>query len=281
MPPITRSASRAPITPQKVLENLSFASPGGRRRPHCQTCNKPRKGHPRQGCPEYPPLGNAQGATLVDVNLADALNSLKLDSEAEDAGEHSPLSAGKNPSRKARPRREEGSPAAVTSRSPVGLIIAELPRHRAESEVLDHHDEIPKPVTQPSAFVHSPIALPSRRSIRSTSISAREEFLDSLDRVSTRAPVSVYAVPTDHIGQLRPFAKEIGFYMATVTPEGDPRSGETLLVLGTESAAVEDVCERIMMEDAAMAQRGGSHCLAQVAGGAVVGAAAIFAGLSL
>ena len=56
---------------------------------------------------------------------------------------------------------------------------------------------------------------------------------------------------------------------------------EALLVVGTEDAAVGDVRQQLVKEDGA-AKRSGrkSYGLAQVAGGVMVGAMAVFAGLA-
>ncbi|VDC00466.1 unnamed protein product [Peniophora sp. CBMAI 1063] len=285
MPPTTRASSRAPTTPEIAVSKTSFASPG-RRKPHCQTCKKPRKGHPRQGCPERP----TADVTTPDFSLADALNSLHLDSEAEhmvaSAAHPSPsTSVGKNPFLKAESRRRQEHAMAVAALDPPSSAMAEQsnspPSQRAELVVLKRHEETSKSPTKPTDSAHRPIALSSRTPVRSASINAREDFLDDLSHVTRRVPVSVYVVPAGHAAQLQPFANKIGFYTATVMPEDDSRRDEALLVIGTENAAVEDVCGRLASEATAATSHGGSYRLAQVAGGAVVGAAALFAGLSL
>ena len=145
----------------------------------------------------------------------------------------------------------------------------------------DEPEEGSKPLTQPSSLVQQSTALSSRSLVRSASMNAREDFLEDLDRVATRVPVSVYIVPAADVAQLQSSAKKVGFRTATVIPETNAEKDEALLVIGTEDAAVGNVHDRLVKDEAA-ARRSGrkSFGLVQMAGGALVGAAAVFAGLA-
>ena len=146
----------------------------------------------------------------------------------------------------------------------------------------DEPEEGSKPLTQPSSLVQQSTALSSRSLVRSASMNAREDFLEDLDRVAKRVPVSVYIVSANEVDQLQLNAKEVGFRTAAVIPEKGAMKDEALLVVGTEDAAVGDVRERLVKEqDAARRSGRKSYGLAQMAGGALVGAAAVFAGLAV
>ncbi|KZV76011.1 hypothetical protein PENSPDRAFT_646560 [Peniophora sp. CONT] len=287
MAPTTR-ASLAPTTPQKSNSKKPSPSPEGRKSPRCQTCKQPRKGHPRQGCPNAPPADEAQDAPAPDARLADALGSLHIEPEATiiSAPAAGTSTAVKDPFAKAKIRREQGRIMPGTFLPPTNsLLVTEPPSlpssQRTEIWHPDELDEDSKVLSQPSSLAQQPTANSSRSLVRSASMNAREDFLEDLDRVATRVPVSVYIVPVDDVEQLQKSAREVGFLTATVISEKGARKDEALLVIGTEDTAVGDVRERLVKEHTA-AKRSGrkSYGLAQVAGGVMVGAAAVFAGLA-
>ncbi|VDB97102.1 unnamed protein product [Peniophora sp. CBMAI 1063] len=291
MAPTTR-ASLAPTTPQKPISKTPSTSPEGRKTPHCQICKKPRKGHPRQGCPNQPPADEALDAPAPDLRLANALSSLRIGSEERNATPSvtptSNSAVAKDPFSKAKIRKEQGRIMPGTLLQPTdSLLVTDPPSlpssQRTEIWNPDEPEEGSKPLTEPSSLAQQPTAHSSRSLIRSASMNAREDFLEDLDRVAARVPVSVYIVPAADVEQLQSSAKKVGFRTATVIPENGTRKDEAILVIGTEDTAVGDVRERLVKEDAATAKCTGrkSYGLAQVAGGAMVGAAAVFAGLAM
>ncbi|VDC02744.1 unnamed protein product [Peniophora sp. CBMAI 1063] len=141
--------------------------------------------------------------------------------------------------------------------------------------------DVPSEDAQPQ-IVSTPLRAPSSRPfVRSVSITAWQNFLDGLDRIATQMPVSVYIVPAADVERLQPSAGELGFRTGIVMPANIMTEKEALLVVGTEGAAVTNVCERLSKEGADMAKTSGTCGLAQVAGGAIVGAAVLMAGLAL
>ena len=212
MAPSTR-ASLAPTTPQKANNKTPSPSPEGRKSPHCQICKQPRKGHPRSGCPNQPPAEDAQGAPAPDLRLAHAMSSLHIEPDPKNA----PASASapsQNPFAKAQIRREQGRIMPGTFLPPTNsLLISDPPSlpssQRTEIWNPEDPEEGSKPLTltQPSSLVQQPTTLSSRSLVRSASMNAREDFLEDLDRVATRVPVSVYIVPAADVAQLQSSAK--------------------------------------------------------------------------
>ena len=129
---------------------------------------------------------------------------------------------------------------------------------------------------QPSCFSSH-----SRSRTRSTSLNARELFLDRLDRMATRAPVSVYIIPAEHAEQLQLLAKQIGFYAAVVASAKGASNAEVTLVIGTDDAAVGHVQARIEKDGTPGQAQRQDNKLAEVVGGAMVGAGLVFAGLMM
>ncbi|VDC05643.1 unnamed protein product [Peniophora sp. CBMAI 1063] len=271
--------------------SLTPSTPRSRKAPYCQICKRPRKGHPRSGCPELPSTRAVQTAPAVDLCIADALASLSIGQDAETPPTSASLLPStvttRDPFMRAKIRERQGRMMPGTLFPPTNsLLSSEPPSPQISQSTLpwnpEDHTEDLKAHTErsPSASQlgsHSP-----RPSGRSASMRAREGFLDDLDRVATHVPVSVYSVPIADIELLEPSAKEVGFRTATVIPESSATQEDVaLLVIGTDGTAVGDVCEKLRKEDAAITKRSGSSRLVQVAGGALVGAAAIWASLAL
>ncbi|VDC04043.1 unnamed protein product [Peniophora sp. CBMAI 1063] len=283
MAPVTR-ASVAPVTPQKTFSRTASATPEARSRPRCQICMKLRKGHPRTGCPYGSP--QTDDNSIVDTSLASALSSLRISPEAEIA---------------------PATPAATTSSVPEDMSsIAKIRRERRRLMPCtlfpyasdNRTSESPSPpstpsveswnpdkcaedpgLSEPSSLARRPSTHSSRPIVRSASENARESFLDELERVASHVPVSVYMVATTDVEQLQSSAKDLGFHTAAVVPEDRTQKDEVPLVIGTDYAAVGDVRDRLVKEDVTTVKRNGEYGLAHIAGGVMVGAAAIFTSL--
>ncbi|VDB85054.1 unnamed protein product [Peniophora sp. CBMAI 1063] len=327
MAPVTRAA----LSPARIQDNVGrvlSTTPRGRKMPHCTICQKPRKGHPRQGCPNQMPkvglwdaptsnlAGNLSSLHLESgvgsvpspaspttshlkrllmirqdfpsLDLADALDSLHIDSDVADmvtSATSSASTAIKDPFMKARIRRRRGHLMPGTLLQPTNSSLVSETSNPPSSPPKETFEELLVPLQEPlsltptgesTAAVHLSCPL-----VRSASMNARIEFLEDLDHVAARMPVSVYAIPTGEVEHLQPSAKKLGFSTAVVIPEHSRRGNEALLVIGTEDAAVGDVHDRLTKDVDVMTRRNGEYGLAQVVGGAVVGAMAVFAGLSL
>ncbi|KAJ7131669.1 hypothetical protein C8R43DRAFT_1024232 [Mycena crocata] len=92
---ITRNSTKSPGL---ALENSPGNSPTpSRKPPHCATCGKPRKGHPRNGCP-FAKDGNQRetGSKSPTRNVSDALSALNLaaNADTDDETEHTTQDGG-------------------------------------------------------------------------------------------------------------------------------------------------------------------------------------------
>ncbi|VDC00053.1 unnamed protein product [Peniophora sp. CBMAI 1063] len=284
MAPITRAALR-PATFEEPIFITPSTTSKDRKKPHCRKCGMPCKGHPRGGCPTPAPiLSEAQESPVSD--LVDALDALNMNSDAAEV----PLSVTsstsedsslfKEPLRKARIRRRRGRLMPGTLSYPTdSSLVSEPPvspprlppRHPLDARQRFPGINAPKEPSGPR----------SQSRVRSASASAREDFLDELDGVATHVPVAVYVIPASHVERLQLSASKFGFRAAAINSADGTQKDKAWLVLGTEAAAVRDVRERLAKMDASATASRGTYELAQVAGGALVGAAALLAGLAL
>ncbi|VDC00464.1 unnamed protein product [Peniophora sp. CBMAI 1063] len=284
MAPITCSASRppttparVPATPQRASTQKSSAHPNGRKAPHCLTCHKPRKGHSRGRCPTPSRADLSQEA--LDLLLADAIRALHIGPEVEDVTVLADNSAEVDGTTKH--RQEPGRVMPGTLPLPANSHGAVEPLSDlytpTNTQRPDGLGEGPVSTPKASPLPRQPTAHSSLTPKRSASMSAREDFLFGLDRISSNAPVSVYTVSAADMEQLQPLAWRVGFHTAMVVPgQGD----EALLVVGTDDKAVNDVHDKLLRQESGMA-KSSNNGLRQAAGGVLVGAAAVLAGLAL
>jgi hypothetical protein len=92
--------------------------------------------------------------------------------------------------------------------------------------------------------------------------------------VSRGAPATVYTIPVHELHRIAESAVKLGFHTGTVLPTTGGEGG--LLILGRDFGAVKDLFAKLS-QDGAPQQNG----VRAMAGGAVAGAVATFAGLAL
>ncbi|VDC01552.1 unnamed protein product [Peniophora sp. CBMAI 1063] len=259
MAPTTRAQALSSTHPQKASNESPSTSPQVRKPPRCHTCNQLRKGHPLKGCPNQrqPVTDGAEDTSASDIRLADALSSLSLNTANESF--------------------------SVTASAPLRVNKISNPAADGSINVWSSNkpEEASEPLDEPSPVVQKP-PTPSTRSLtRPASISARARFFEDLGRIATSVPISVYVIPAAEAEQLQSSAEMAGFHATTVTAQKGTREEEVLLVLSNEDTAVRPVSENLEKVGAVAAKHIRGLGLAQVTAGAIVGAAAVFAGLAL
>ncbi|VDC00627.1 unnamed protein product [Peniophora sp. CBMAI 1063] len=283
MAPVTRAAT-APATPKKAFTKVASATPEWRKPPRCQICNRPRKGHPREGCPYGPP--QTLDAPSPDTSLADAFGALRISAETGSAPVTPPPTTSnvlEDMCSIAKIRRERRRLMPGTLFPPSSDCQASetsSPPSTPTSGSWDPNESVEDiSLAESLSLAQQPGAHSSRHLARSTSENAMEAFLDDLERVAHHVPVSVYTIPATDVEKLQSSAKKIGFHTAAVAGENRTPRDEASLIIGVDSVAVGDVRDKLVKEDVTGGKRSGKYGLAHIAGGVVVGAAALFTGL--
>jgi hypothetical protein len=145
-----------------------------------------------------------------------------------------------------------------------------MPPTQEASQYDDHYDSKVSVITSPQSpgLAAAPLA-------RSMSIDERTAFLEGLVEVSRGPPATVYTIPVHELHRIAESAVTLGFHTGTVLPTTGSGEGG-LLILGRDFGAVKDLFAKLS-QDGAPQQRG----VRAMAGGAVAGAVATFAGLAL
>jgi hypothetical protein len=280
MPPITRAAKSAPVTPDRPAQQRR---PSGiiRKTPCCSVCHRPRKGHPRQGCPFVDGEDDEDGAQAAPARLTQAMGSMAIHPNDEDDFTLSSPSRPYHPEAKANVRRLEGRIMPGTLYPPRDSFFEspEPPSLQGSQKT-----EFIDPLTDDQSLQRSKLPSrlstpgPARTLVRSATVDAREDFLDDISHLSNRTPVSVYAVRADDVVLLASAAHKLGFVASSVLPQG--ATDRALLIIGIDGDAVEDL--RLQISKKANESKGCSFgTLVAVAGGLLAGAVATIAGLSV
>ncbi|KAF7352272.1 hypothetical protein MVEN_01190900 [Mycena venus] len=243
MPPTLRSSPAGTRTTQnstKVATPEKSSTPGKPR--YCTTCKRPRKGHPREGCPFAEE--SIQDETLSDSptrSVADALNALDL--AEQDATDDEGL--------------DEKKPSKPFTRMP-GTLLTPTPSfmYSQSSQVSCKTEMPPAPnasfsssipylgLSQASAVAATPRARtpmddrsvtppPATRPLMRTLTSEeRTAFTASLTHL---AKAAVYVLPTLDVPAVCAAATERGLSTRTLPLD----HADTLLVVGHTAAAVE------------------------------------------
>ncbi|KII94655.1 hypothetical protein PLICRDRAFT_187130 [Plicaturopsis crispa FD-325 SS-3] len=293
--PITTRAS-APNTPARKTAPASPPKSTPRKLPHCRTCGKPMRGHPRSGqCQAQPAAGPDVADALEGLRIearastsrrrastpvaaeAQSLASLSTDSsqivrnllvkgitrDTVDEAERADVTA-RWQERIATPSKRE-SKAAVRARMP-GTLNTPDPSfwqstqqtQQDEDETKTHHDRSTDTVARPR-----PLA-------RSMSVEERQNFLEGLKDTAKAAPATVYSLAVDEIAATQQSAAKIGFHSRALKGE----DGDGLLIIGCDEAAVCALFDRLKNPT----KQGGA--MRAVAGGAAMGAIGTWAGLA-
>ncbi|KAF8505877.1 hypothetical protein F5888DRAFT_1791837 [Russula emetica] len=273
------------------IETTPTKSP--RKTPHCAKCQRPRAGHPRQGCP-YTPSPNSR-AQRTHLDITASMGSLEISPTKTKLGE-----------RRRRPPAAEMSLASLSTessdilngllepentRNPLSLLDKNVDAsyspafHRnpssstkplfKEGRIMPGTLVTPQPSfsmeipptqetphfggdfdnkTSVVSQPQSPVSAPPLP--RYMSMEERTAFLDGLAELSRAPPATVYAIHAQELPHIAHLQKK------------------GLLILGRESAAVENLLSKLSR----VSQQNGIRAMA---GGAVAGAVATFTGLAL
>ena len=295
MPPMLRSTTS--MHGRTGIETTPTKSP--RKTPHCSKCQRPRAGHPRQGCP-YTQSPDFQ-VQPTNLDIAASMDSLAISPTKSKLGERrrrppaaemtvaslstessdilnrllepentrDPLSfldrgvgAHRNPNS---PPYKDGKIMPGTLITPQPSFVTEVPPAQDIPQSNGHFDSKASAISQPqSPGVGPPLA-------RSMSMEERTSFLDGLAELSRAPPATVYAIQAHELRQIAESATRLGFYTGVVLPES---AEEGLLILGRDLWAVKTLLARLSRDT----QKSGIRAMA---GGAVAGAVATFTGLAL
>jgi hypothetical protein len=288
------------------IETTPTKSP--RKVPHCTKCQRPRAGHPRQGCPYTPSPNSRVQPNQLDITesmdslsisptkmgerrrrpLAQEMTLASLSTESSDIlnrllepeNKRDPLASLNNDvdasrssklHRKPRPSKspfKDGNIMPGTLITPRPSFFTEVPPSEEMPQSNDHLDSKDSVVMPPRGVTAAPLA-------RTMSMEERTDFLDGLSELSRGPPATVYVIHAHELRQIAESAMKLGFHTGTVPPKRG--SGEEwLLILGRDFGAVQGLLARLS-GDGAPPQSG----IRAMAGGAVAGAVATFTGLAL
>ena len=304
MTPVLRSS--ATMHGRTGIETTPTKSP--RKTPHCGKCQRPRAGHPRQGCPYSPSPNSRVQRTHLDITAS--MGSLEISPTKTKLGE-----------RRRRPPATEMSLASLSTES--SNILNRLVERENTRNPLSNVDknvdasyspafhrnpssstkplfkegrimpgtlimsqpsfstEIPptQEIPQNDGDFNSKTSIVSRSQspaaavppTRCMNMEERTSFLDGLAELSRAPPATVYAIHAQDLPRVAESATRIGFHTGTMLSES---AEEGLLILGRDSVAVENLLSKLSRDS----QQSGIRAMA---GGAVAGAVATFTGLAL
>lgn len=301
MTPTLRSSTT--VHGRSGTETTPTKSP--RKTPHCGKCQRPRAGHPRQGCP-YSPSPNSR-AQKTQLDITASMGSLEISPTKTKLGE-----------RRRRPPATEMSLASLSTessdilnkllepentRNPLSFIDKNVDAnyspafHRnpssstkplfKEGRIMPGTLLTPQPsfsteIPPTQEMTHYGCNFDSKTSIVSRpqspaavahcmSMEERTGFLDGLAELSRAPPATVYAIHARELPHIAESATRLGFHTGTILSES---AEEGLLILGRDSAAVGNLLSKLSRDS----QQSGIRAMA---GGAVAGAVATFTGLAL
>ncbi|KAJ6560250.1 hypothetical protein B0H19DRAFT_1146926 [Mycena capillaripes] len=284
MPPTLRSSpasTRTTRNSQKVATPERSLTPGKPR--YCTSCKRPRKGHPREGCPFADE--STENDTLSESptrSVADALKELNLDTETvtDDEGEvdkkprkpftrmpgtlFTPTSSFmySQPSQASCKDETPLAPDASFSSSIPYLGLSQLSDTHATADALTPRAHTPmddRPPTPPP-----PTTRPLARTLTSEE---RTLFTASLAQL---AKAAVYVLPTPDVPAICAAATVRGLSTRTLPLD----HAETLLIVGHTAAAVEVLLYQVEAKMHALVPppAGRAHPLSTAAKAAILGA---------
>ena len=304
MAPVLRSTTI--VHGRSGIETTPTKSP--RKTPQCSKCQRPRAGHPRQGCP-YTPSPNSR-AQQIHLDVTASMDSLEISPTKTKLGERrrrppavemslaslstdssdilnrllepentrNPLSFldknvdpsyspafHRNPSTSTKPLFKEGRIMPGTLITPQPSFSTEMPPTQETPHSDGNFDSKTSIVSRSQSSAAAPLFA------RCMSMEERTAFLDGLAELSRAPPATVYAIHARELPRIAESATRLGFHTGTMLSES---SEEGLLILGRDSAAVENVLSKLSRDS----QQSGIRAMA---GGAVAGAVATFTGLAL
>lgn len=288
------------------IETTPTKSP--RKTPHCGKCQRPRAGHPRQGCPYTPSPNSRVQKTPLDITAsmgsleisptktkhgerrrhppATEMSLASLSTESSDIlnrllereNTRNPLSyLDKNvdPSYSPAFHRNPSSstkPLFKEGRIMPGTLITPQPSFSTEMPPTHEMPYYDGDFDSKTSIISQPQSSASAPPVpRCMSMEERTSFLDGLAELSRAPPATVYAIHAHELPRIAESATRLGFHTGTMLSES---AEEGLLILGRDSAAVEHLLSKLSRDS----QKSGIRAMA---GGAVAGAVATFTGLAL
>jgi len=283
------------------VETTPTKSP--RKVPHCTKCQRPRAGHPRQGCPYTEPPNSRVQPQPNHLDITASMDSLALSPSKSKTGERrrrpptqdmtlaslstessdilnkllepentrdplSFLNKDVNARRSSRSPFKDGNVMPGTLITPRPSFFTDVPPSEDMPQCNAHLDTKDTVIMPPPGVAAPPLA-------RSMSMEERTAFLDGLAGLSRGPPASVYAIHAYELQQIAESAAKLGFHTGIVPPKTGPGE-EGLLILGRDFGAVKDLHARLS-GDGVLHQ----SSIRAMAGGAVAGAVATFTGLAL
>lgn len=301
MAPILRSSTS--MHGRSGIETTPTKSP--RKTPHCGKCQRPRAGHPRQGCPYTPSPNSRVQKTQLDITAsmgsleisptkserrrrppAPEMSLASLSTESSDIlnrlleseNTRNPLSYldknvdasyssafHRNTSSSTKPPFKEGRIMPGTLITPQPSFSTEIHPTQELPQYEANFDSKTSIVSRPQSPVSAPPVA------LCMSMEERTSFLDGLAELSRAPPATVYAIHAYELPRIAESATRLGFHTGTILSES---AEEGLLILGRDSAAVENLLSKLSRHS----QQSGIRAMA---GGAVAGAVATFTGLAL
>ncbi|KAJ7167765.1 hypothetical protein C8R46DRAFT_1350710 [Mycena filopes] len=238
MPPTLRSSpasARITRNSTKVATPEKPATPGKPR--YCTSCKRPRKGHPREGCPyveEDATRNNDASSDSPTRSVADALNELNLASVGADADESDEEDGGDAAEKKPRKpfTRMPGTlltptPSFMYSQASQSSSCKDESPPAPDASLSQLSDDAPGAST-PRA--RTPTAPPDL--VRTLTSGERTAFTASLTHL---AKATVYVLPTPDVPAIRAAAAARGLSTRALPLD----HADTLVVVGRTAAAVE------------------------------------------
>ncbi|KAH9977669.1 hypothetical protein BGW80DRAFT_1283608 [Lactifluus volemus] len=240
-----------------------------RKVPHCSKCQRPRAGHPRQGCPytESPRSG-----IQPTLDITQSMDSLVI----------SPTKTKPHERQRRQPAHEMTLASLSTESSEIlnRLLQPEIHWPFREGRIMPGTLITPRPsflteipeVERVQSDIHgrsdskASVMVPPPPQMGAGPLPSTA-FLDGLAEVSWGPPAAVYSIHAYDLHRMAEAARNLGFYTGS--------REEGLLILGRDVRAVEDLLAKLSRETPKQSS------IRAVAGGAVAGAVATFTGLAL
>ncbi|KAJ7265415.1 hypothetical protein B0H12DRAFT_1100667 [Mycena haematopus] len=289
MPPTLRSSpagTRTTRNSTKVAtpEKPTPSTPSTPR--YCTSCKRPRKGHPRQGCPFAEPSIVNDSPTRSVADALDALSLADLDLDTSSSGvdgEFDEEVTEKKPRKPFTPM-----PGALLTTAPSWMYSQSSQVSKAETPSADvSFSSISHGHSQVSTLgAHAPAesqratpppATPTRPLTRTLTSEERTAFTTSLTHL---AKATVFVLPTSDVAAICAAAAERGLSTRTLPLD----HADTLLVVGHTATAVDVLVYQVEAKMHALVPKSpaatGSTKLGTAATAVVVGAAAAWSALA-
>ncbi|KAF8182139.1 hypothetical protein K438DRAFT_1840375 [Mycena galopus ATCC 62051] len=237
MPPTLRSSpagTRITRNSTKVATPEQLPSTPGTPR-YCTSCKRPRKGHPRKGCPFADPSILDDSPTRSVADTLDALDALSLAGPDDDAGVDE--EAQKKPRKRFTPM-----PGSLLTTAPSWMYSESSQASKEESPPPDASFSSSIPYLGLSQTSYStetqPVSSqrttppPTRPLMRTLTSEERAAFTTSLTHL---AKATVYVLPASDVPAICAAAAERGLHTRTLPLD----HADTLLIVGHTAAAVD------------------------------------------